>query len=157
MKPHAREEGLVIQEMDAETVVYDLRNHKAHSLNRIASRVWRLCDGQTSPAGIAERLTMELDTYVDEQVVALALEQLSKASLLREKMSSAPLSPTLSRRALARRLGLIGGLSLLVPVVTSIIAPTPAQAALSCALSGQPCGGVNPPCCTGTCLTGTCP
>jgi hypothetical protein len=156
MLPHAREEGLVTQEMDAGTVVYDLRSHMAHSLNGIASRVWRLCDGQTAPGRIAERLTVELDTNVDEQVVALALDQLNKANLLREKLPSGPLSPSLSRRALARRLGLIGSLSLLVPVVTSMIAPTPAQAALSCATAGQACGGSNPPCCTGLTCVGTC-
>jgi hypothetical protein len=54
MLPHARSEGLVIRELPEETLVYDLKRHRAHCLNPTAARVWSYCDGQTrytQPAG----------------------------------------------------------------------------------------------------------
>lgn len=153
MFPQAREDGLVVQDLPGETVVYDLRRHRAHSLNHTAALVWRACDGETPPAEMARRLTAELGAAADEQVVWLALQRLESAHLLREKLPARPQAVT--RRALARRLGLAGGLSLLLPVVTSIVAPTPALAAASCRPSGVPCT-TGTQCCSGTCSGGLC-
>jgi hypothetical protein len=57
-----------------------------------------------------------------------------------------------TRRELIRRLGLAAAASL--PLVTSIVAPTPAQAA-SCLPSGQPCTS-SLQCCSAVCAGGAC-
>ncbi len=46
--PIARKEGLVIQEMPEEVLVYDLDTNKAHCLNQTAAFVWKSCDGKNS-------------------------------------------------------------------------------------------------------------
>ena len=53
-KPVARKEGLVIQEMPDEVLVYDLETNKAHCLNKTAAFVWNACDGKNSVAEITK-------------------------------------------------------------------------------------------------------
>jgi hypothetical protein len=156
MKPNAREEGLVVQDLPDETLVYDLERHKAHCLNRMAAAVWRLCDGKRDEAALARLLEKQLGTAAGEDVVRLALRDLGRARLLQEPV--APL-PRLSRRRLIQRLGQ----AVALPLVVSIVSPTAAQAA-SCPLA-QPispaaCNAGNPAavgCCCGNskiCLSG---
>lgn len=154
MVPRAREDRLVVHELPDEVLVYDLDRHKAHCLNRTAALVWRHCDGQTSVAEMAALLQKELKLPADETVVWLALDGLGKAHLLRERMRPPAGPAPLSRRELMRRLGLGGGLSVLLPVVISIVAPTAVQAASSCTDAqckagdlANNCGGcINLPC-----------
>jgi hypothetical protein len=140
--PPARRDGILFQAIDDEVIVCDTERHKAHCLNRTAALVWEHCDGQTTVADVARRLTRELQTPVEPAVVWLAVEQLGKAHLLAER----PWSPRgLSRRELLKRLGVAAALA--VPLVTTIVTPVAAQGA-SCIPEGAPCdptGG--PPCC----------
>ena len=41
LRPKARQEGLLVQEVPDEVLVYDTASHKAHCLNRTAAVVWR--------------------------------------------------------------------------------------------------------------------
>ena len=125
--PHAREDGLVSHATSDELLVYDLKRHKAHCLNRSAALVWKHCDGQTTIKEMARRMEKELNSPVDEEVIWLALERLGKAHLLKERAVRAGSPTGLSRREVIRKLSLAAALS--VPVVTSIIAPTAVQAA----------------------------
>ena len=129
MLPRAREHRLVLQELPDELLVYDLDRHKAHCLNRTAALVWRHCDGQTTVAEMARLVQRELKSPVDEAVVWLAVDRLGKAHLLRERVIPPACAPGLSRREVMRKLAVVGGLSILLPVVSSIVAPTAAQAA----------------------------
>ena len=139
--PLARTQGVLIQELPDEVLVYDLEREKAHCLNQTAALVWRCCDGQTSIAEIAGQLSKVTSLPDDEEVVQLALRQLNKAHLLQSSIDGEKGSLALSRRAVLKRLG-IGGIGAVaaIPVVTSIIAPT-AQAAGSCLATGEPCMG----------------
>ena len=83
--PRARKDHLVVKEMPDEVLIYDLQNDKAHCLNHTAALVWNYCDGRTSVATMTGRLKRELDIPVDERVVWLALDQLSRNNLLEEK------------------------------------------------------------------------
>jgi hypothetical protein len=152
MLPRAREEGLLLQELDGELLVYNQQTNRASCLNPTAALVFRLCDGKTTVAQMAARLQAELDLPADEAVVWLALERLGKVGLLGERPAR-PEGARLTRRELAGRLGLVGSLALLLPAVTSIVAPTPAQAA-TCATAGNACDSVNgPACCAGLTCT----
>ncbi len=148
MLAQARSEGLVVEELGEETLVYDLERHQAHCLNRTAGLVWRQADGRTSEDAMASRLSEALGTPVDADLVRLALQRLDAARLL-----AAPATGRrVSRRELAGRLGLAA----LVPVVATLTAPSPAQAA-SCVADGDPCNG-GTPCCSGLlCTEGKCP
>lgn len=119
--PLARREGLLVREMADETLVYDLRSHKAHCLNRPAALVWSWCDGKASVGGMAARLGKELHGPADNEIVWLALRELRKAGLLAEGPSR-PRGST--RREALRRLGW----GVAAPAVVSILAPTAAEA-----------------------------
>ena len=140
--PRLRADGLIIQQLPDEILVYDKATDQAHCLNQTAGLVWRACDGQGMPEEIARKLTRQLGAVVSEELVLLALAELEKIDLL-EHEPMAPLFVRLSRRQMVRALGLA---VVAVPVVTTITAPTPAQAA-TCTAPGQPCNPIKL-CCT---------
>jgi hypothetical protein len=123
----ARRENLVVREMLDEVLVYNLRQHKAHCLNRAAAFVWNHCDGQTTAAEIARLMEQEWRKPISEDVVRLALKQLHKADLLQEPVIRVGVESRVSRREVMRKLGTAAAVAL--PLVTSIIAPTAASAA----------------------------
>jgi hypothetical protein len=142
--PRARAECLA-REFGDEVLVYDLQRDVGHCLNLTAAATWKLCDGNNSPSQIARTLSRRFSAPVDEAVVLLALDQLAGAHLLVE-----PAVPPkrLSRRVALRRIGIAAAIAL--PLVTSIVAPTPAQAA-SCLHGGAPCA-TNEMCCSNICI-----
>jgi len=146
--PQARRTGLIIQEVDGEILIYDQNTNKAHCLNQTAAKVWKYCDGETTLAEACTALSSDLDTAVDEKLVWYAVDQFSKDNLLEQGIEPpAFIIAGMNRRQMVRTLGLAAVIA--VPLVTSIVAPTPAQAA-TCLPSGQPCGGPAQ-CCSGLC------
>jgi len=131
-----RKQGLVIDDLPNEVLVYDLERDQAHCLNRTAALVWRACDGDTGAPEIARRLRVELDAPFNEELVWMALDQLEKQHLLEHAIAVPSQFTHLSRRQMIRNLGLAAAIA--VPVVTSIVAPTAVQAA-TCQQSGNPC------------------
>lgn len=121
----ARTEGLIIKELDGELAVYDEREHRAHELNSTAAAVWRKCDGETELDEIAREIAAETELPQDEEIVRMALDQLSRAGLLEQ---APQLEGHISRRQVIQRLGLAGGAALLLPAVTTIVAPSRAMA-----------------------------
>lgn len=164
--PTARREGLIIRELEDETLVYDLERDEAHCLNQTAALVWKHCDGRKAVAEIAALLEDELKTTVDERVVCLALVQLRRKRLLSERVSHARSTPRISRRELALKLAQAAVLAL--PLITTIAAPRPASAAscspncgvpplAECCPAGCPCTASTANiCCTGICSAGSC-
>ena len=130
MEPRARTEQLVVAEpIDGEVLVYDLERDRVHRLNRTAALVWSHCDGQRTVGDLTTLLQAELDPVADEDLVRLALDHLSAARLLEHSRPRPADQVRTSRRQFVRKVGLVGSLALLLPVVTSITAPTVAQAA----------------------------
>ena len=151
-KPQTRQDGLILRELDNEILIYDTENNKAHCLNETAALVWKQCDGRRTPAEISRTLSQQLGTPIDERVVWFALKQLSRDHLLEEPLTPpAVFTAGLNRREMVRVLGLAAVVA--VPLVTSIVAPTPAQAA-TCLPSGASCTN-SAECCSGLCNTGT--
>ena len=146
--PQARRSGLIIQEVDGEILIYDQNTNKAHCLNQTAAKVWKYCDGETTLADACGSLSLDLQTHVDEKLVWYAVDQFSKDNLLvKEVELPAFIIPGMNRRQMVRTLGLAAIVA--VPLVTSIVAPTPAQAA-TCLNSGQACTSAAQ-CCSGLC------
>ena len=129
--PLARNEGLVIRELPDEVLVYDLERDKAHCLNQTAAFIWKHCDGHTTVSKMTGLLENSLKVPIHEDVVWCALSQLKRDHLL-ENPENSIVWPTgtmqFSRRTLVRRVALA---AVLLPAVTTIIAPT-ASAAGSC-------------------------
>jgi hypothetical protein len=138
--PQARLDGLVIRELDDETLVYDTKRDKAHCLNRTAALVWNQCNGKTTARAAARSLQSEFSASVDEDIVWLAVEQLERFHLVERGRK-----PSVSRRSLMLKYAPV---ALALPVIMSISAPMPAQVA-SCGSAGAPCGAGFPLCCSG--------
>jgi hypothetical protein len=118
--PKSRHDGLLIDHVGDETIVYDEQRQEAHSLNRTASLVWERSDGAHSVPELAAVVGTELGIDANESLVEYALEELSRVNLL-----DAPVS----RRDAVRRLTVAGAAVIAIPVVLSIAAPSPAMAA----------------------------
>ena len=163
--PKARSEALITKEVDGELLVYDRTRDKAHCLNESAAAIWNLCDGRTTPAEIARKLGSEgvaSHPTIDEGFVWLALAELRRSQLLEEpadktrnqKQWAQPMmGMSMSRRKAVRRIGF--GAAIALPIVVSITAPTPAQAA-TCKHANDTCAA-NAECCSGTCQPGSPP
>ena len=148
-RPSARTEGLVVEEIGDELLVYDLNTDEAHSLDPAAAAIWRACDGTATVAGIATRLNL------DDAAVQATLKHLGELNLLAGEVPA--VTVTHSRRAVLRR-GLVAGAAgaVAVPVIHSIVAPAPAHAQSSslCSFSSECTSGC---CCmVGTGSTGFC-
>jgi len=145
--PRAKRTRLVVRELADETLVYDVEGHRAHCLNRTAALVWGLCDGKNTVSRVAEKMGERLSATVPEEVVRIALEQLADRGLLApDDFRPARASNPVSRRAMVRRLGLAAAVAL--PLVTSIISPTPVMAQSPCTETSCPPGT--------TCQAGVC-
>jgi hypothetical protein len=142
--PARRSDGIVRQAGD-EVLIYVRKTNKAHCLNRTAAEVWKLCDGVRTCGEIVNALNREFDPRADEDLVWTALKQLDRARLFEKRLKLPVERRSLSRRDLLHRMGGAAGGVLLLPVISSILVPTPAEAmscipCLSlCLLSGRPC------------------
>jgi hypothetical protein len=147
--PLARKDDLVVEDFGEEVLIYDQRTDQAHCLSRDAAMVWRVCDGNTSAAGLASALEMEPDT------VSAAIDQLEAAGLL----ETLPVSGV-TRREATIKMAKVGGAAAAAPMIYSILAPTPALASsqtFCLSLSCTPgCSDPTQCCCQTTGGCGTC-
>lgn len=127
--PTARKDGLVIQEMPDEVLVYDLNTNKAHCLNETAAFVWKSCDGENTVADILTNFESQSGNKINEDLIWLAIDQLSDKDLLEKGIE--PKFAGQSRREVIKKVGLAAVVAL--PLVASLTAPTSVLAAASCA------------------------
>lgn len=151
MIPRARQEGLVVQEVGDETIIYDEQRNHVHRLNQSAALVWHHCDGQRTVADLAVVLQDAVPVSMTEDMVWLALDRLEKGHLLQDPLVRSEEIGRVTRRQMLRKAAFVGGAALLIPVVQSIIAPTPAMAmSFGCARKGQTYDyAAGRPCCPG--------
>ncbi len=154
MLPKARNGSQILtRELDGEFIVYDKRRHRAHCLNPTVAALWQLCDGQTSISDLTAAQSRSFGLAEEERVTHLGLRQLARARLLEEHRMYLEISNGLTRRAIGRHLSLAGATAALLPLVTTIIAPTSAMAQ-SCLANGIPCA-TSAQCCSGCCNSGS--
>src|SRR4030095_6300886 len=150
--PRARKDGLIVQNLPDETLVYDLERDRAHCLNQTAAFVWQHCDGRSNAKEIARALKDKTKQPVDEKLVWLAIDQLGRNHLLTATPALPPHVAGLNRREVMRALGLTAAVA--IPVVASMVAAMAAQAAtcfgagVDCTSPAQCCSGI----CDGTCI-----
>jgi Coenzyme PQQ synthesis protein D (PqqD) len=146
-KPLARADRLIVRELPDELLIYDLDREKAHCLNRAAALVWQNCDGRTGVAELARKLSRETSAPADEQLVWYALKQLKRDHLLAEDVTLPAHASGMTRRQMIRAFGI--GAAVALPLITTILAPTPAQAN-TCFGTGVDCTG-SEQCCSHIC------
>ncbi len=142
-RPIARQEGLVIQEMPDEMLVFDTATNKAHCLNETAAFVWKACDGTQTVADITKAFGNQSGKTVSEDLVWLAIDQLNENNLLAAELKADFKGQ--SRRDVIKKIGLAAVIAL--PIVSSLVAPTAAWAVAcssagpvaSCSNGGQNC------------------
>lgn len=127
--PVARKQGLVVQEMPDEVLIYDLDTNKAHCLNKTAAFVWKSCDGNKSIADITKSFESDFGNPVEEDLVWLAIEQLNDKNLLSESLQTNFKGQ--NRREVIKKIGFAAVVAL--PLVASLTAPSSALASASCA------------------------
>lgn len=126
VRPKVRTDGIAVQELGDELLVFDDATMTAHNLNGAAALVWRACDGSTTISDMVARLAREAGTPEDPEVVLFALRQLLDGGLL-EPGVSLPTGGVTSRRQLLK---LLGAAAVAIPTVTSMVVPAAAAAAL---------------------------
>jgi hypothetical protein len=142
-RPRARSEELVVEELDDQLLVYDLRTDQAHALSADAARVWRCCDGETSVEALGASAGVELET------TQRALAELESCGLL----DSAPgREQGSTRREATVKLAKLGAAAASAPLIASIVAPAGAGAVVACenvrCSAANPCAGSGCCCCT---------
>ena len=119
--PQSVREDIVVQNLEDETLLYNLKTNKALCLNETSALIWEMCDGKTSSSAIAENLGERLKKPVAEELVWFAVDQLRKEDLL-ENADTVPIDfAGLSRREVIRKIGI--GSMVALPIVSSIVAP----------------------------------
>lgn len=141
-RPKARSDQLLVQRTGDDTLIYDERTHRAHSLDARAARVWELCDGARTEREIAQAYG---EGATGEAVVGWTLGELERSALLEDE-GGAEARAALSRRALMKTVGLAA-----IPVIMAITAPRARAAVSTCSSVGQPC--TTNPCCPGLTCT----
>ena len=132
--PTARTNGLVVQDVPNEVLVYDLESNKAHCLNQTAAMVWKACDGNTSVSDIARLIGSQTGEKVSDDLVWLAIDQLQENSLLEAQVQTKFAGQ--SRREALKKIGMASMIAL--PIIASLAAPTSVLAATSCLCPSGP-------------------
>lgn len=122
--PEIRKEGLTMRNVGDDLIIYDATHRCAHRLNQTSANILLHCDGTLLVKEIASLLPNEVNQLDRENTVWLALEAFAKADLLVGKFEP-PKDFNLTRRQLLKKAGVI---ALSLPIIESIIAPTPAEA-----------------------------
>ena len=118
-KPMIRHENLVVQELNNEVLIYDLKRDKAFCLNETAAIVWQACDGTHTLGYIGERLG-------SEDIAWLALTDLKRKGLIEFAITTPNKFQGMSRRELITKISI--GSILALPMIASLYAPASAQA-----------------------------
>jgi hypothetical protein len=150
--PVARAEGLLVEPVADETVVYDEKSKEAHCLSPLTAVVFANCDGHTTIEQLASLSAERLGEPVEVASVLDALAQLEERELM---AAPAKLRGELSRRDLFQRSAAVaGGAAMGTTLITTVVAPNAiaAQTATCANLLCCPCctqSNLNfPECCT---------
>lgn len=144
--PRARKQGLIVQEVEDEVLIYDIERKQAHALNSTAALVWKSCDGKRTVSEIQQQASRQVGSSTNASIVWYALEQLDKYQLLEASEQPPVARSGITRREFITKFALAAAV---VPLVKSIKVPGPSQNG-SCVAWGGPCDPVTGPfCCPG--------
>jgi hypothetical protein len=130
--PNSRTKDLVVQELENEVLIYDLKINQAFCLNETSALVFQLCNGKNSVSDLSDLMSRNFKALVTEDFIHLILSELRKNNLLENDDEPGHHFEELSRREIVKRVGLTSIIAL--PLILSIIAPSAAMAASGCTL-----------------------
>ena len=119
--PVARDEGLLVEHVGDETVVFDADTKEAHCLSALAAVVFSNSDGRTSVEELAAIASERLGEQVESERVMDALAQLEERDLMEPRV---PIEVGHTRRTMIRKTAVVSGAVAATPLITSILAPT---------------------------------
>ena len=129
MRPIARSNGLIVQKVIDEVVVFDSTQNVGHRLSPLAAKVWQCCDGQHTVVEIAQQLDGLIEaSAIAEDMVMAALEELQACNLLESEATQSTVlhsARTFNKRGVAA--GVAG--AAMLPLISSMLVPAPAMAA----------------------------
>lgn len=131
--PKARSKNIIVQELEKELLIYDSKIDKAYNLNETSMIVFNACNGKTTFESLKHK-----HKFTDD-LIFFALDELSRKDLLEDKVVS-PFDG-MNRREIIRKVGFASFVAL--PVISSLIAPTSAQASSVCRGTTAPNTPVN--------------
>jgi hypothetical protein len=122
-RPQAREEGLLVESLGEELLLYDQNSHTAHCLSSVAACVWRHCDGNRDVTELAELVE------ASESLIADALYELRERDLLDDEpqLMQSFVSGVSRREAIVRGVR-YGAAAAGASLIVSATAATPAMA-----------------------------
>jgi len=136
--PQSRKNDIVVQDLNGEVLIYDLKSNKAFCLNETSALVWQACDGTKSVSEISQAISKKLNEPANEDLVWLALDQLKQENLLENNEEITSNFNGMSRREVIRKVGL--GTMIALPLISGLIAPTAAMAqSRSACMEGTAC------------------
>lgn len=118
--PQTRSKDIVVQNLDGETLIYDVSINKAYCLNKTAAIVYNACNESKTFAELTRKHKLT------EDVIYFALDELREQNLLESPQYISSLAG-MNRREAIRKVGL--GSMLALPVITTLLAPKSAAAA----------------------------
>jgi len=125
-KPKTRQDNVTVEQIQDECVIYDSSSKKAHHLNSTLAWVWKHSDGTRTIDDLATAMQRDMGYDDTPKVIASGLKQLADANLLEAESvdlnAIAAADSTVSRRAV------MAGAAIVAPIISSILAPTPAAA-----------------------------
>lgn len=127
--PLSRRDEIVVQELDGEILIYDLRSNRALSLNETSALIWRACDGTRDIKQLGGVISDRLNVPVNEDLVWLALDQLKKEKLLAVGPDPTRFAGS-SRREMIKKAA--AGAMVALPVIVGLSAPSAAHAQSAC-------------------------
>jgi hypothetical protein len=126
--------GLVKHRLGDEVLIYDAAIESIHLLDGTTARVAESLDQGRDEIDIVAELEVQPGSGAGDSLLALALDELSKADLIEYSQPPLPMTDV-TRRQLLQKLAAVGA-GLVIPMVLSLT-PSSAGAASVC---GQSCG-----------------
>ena len=151
--PAARGEGLLVETVGDETVVYDLETKEAHCLKPLAAVVFAHADGKTSAKEIASFAEERIGEPITEAQIQEAVAQLEASALLDMPLV---VHNGLSRRQMMGKTAAAAGALTGASLITSVAAPLAAMSGSglppgACCGPAANCNGDNNKCASHHC------
>lgn len=127
--------GLLRHQLGDDVLIYDTALESVHLLDGTTARVAELLDQGRGENDIVEELEVQPGSGAGDPLLALALDELSKADLIEYGKPALPMTDV-TRRQLLQKLAAVGA-GLVIPLVLSL---TPGTAGAQGSGCGQGCG-----------------
>ncbi len=121
--PKIRTENLLEQNLEKETLIYDLAINKALKLNETSTIIYKACSENQTFDELKRK-----HKFTDE-IIYFALDELKESNLINDENYVSPFAG-ISRREVIKKVGLTSIVAL--PIITGLIAPKAVNAASSC-------------------------